>query len=762
MSIPHDVAQLTTAQQIRLVLGGSFFGSARIPEAEIPRLQLLDGGTGMNFEQLFGDFLSDAGYGGIGSDALRAVLADFYTPENLPDDESKALYRWIFSRLQENIPAMTPPGCYPPGILLGATWSPEAVGEVGEALGMEARAYGVNVLLGTPNVNLHRDVRNGRLFEGYSEDPCLASALAPELVKGVQKYGVAANVKHFAANNQETNRLGINETISERALQELYFPAFRACVDAGVATVMSAYNCINGVPCTENRELLTDMLRDQWGYRGPVISDWGAVYHPVAAIHAGNDLQMPGPVSPSVVTEAYENGSLAPEKLALSAQRMLDLVRQYARPAQGEIPVAETDAAAYQAAAEGIVMLKNSGCCPLPAAAHIALYGENVPRLLTCGEGSAGIHTTRNITLDDALSARFASVALRDLSSADTLVYVYDLPGQEGNDRKTIGVRDAVAVQWQTLLAAAEAKGMRKILLLNVAAPVALGEWEQRFDGIFCLWLPGMQGANAIADILVGKVNPSGKLPLSWPACIEQMPTYLHFPGDGMQTCYGEGIFVGYRGYDKCGIVPQYPFGYGLSYSAFAVEHIVADSDRFTDTLQISVTVRNISQTDGKTVLQLYISDPYSTLTKPIRELKAFRKLLLRAGEVQTITFALTVKDFASYDPNLHAWITEEGSYQIAVGFSSREIQASCTVYADVTSPYTYGANTTVKVMMETQALQSLCRAFFAKQHFPWSAMLSSYEYTAQDTVSKIICDCGGTDAQAAELYRQMAQIPKP
>lgn len=762
MPIPHDATQLTPAQQIRLVGGGSFFGSARIPEAEIPRLQLLDGGTGMNFEQLFGDFLSEAGYGGIGGDALRAVLANFYTPEKLSDDASKALYHWIFARLQERFPAMTPPGCYPPGILLGATWSPEVVGAIGEALGVEARAYGVNVLLGTPNVNLHRDVRNGRLFEGYSEDPCLVSVLAPELVKGVQKYGVAANVKHFAANNQETNRLGMNETISERALQELYYPAFHACVDAGVATVMSAYNCINGVPCTENRELLTDMLRDQWGYQGAVISDWGAVYHPVAAIHAGNDLQMPGPVSPDALTEAYENGSLNPKELALSAQRMLDLVRQYARPAHGEISVAETDAAAYQAAAEGIVMLKNNGCCPLPANANIALYGEKVPQLLTCGEGSAGIHTTRNIALDDALSARFASVVLRDLSAADTLVYVYDLSGQEGNDRKTIGVRDAVALQWQTLLAAAEAKRMRKILLLNVAAPVALGEWAQRFDGIFCVWLPGMQGANAIADILAGKVNPSGRLPLSWPACMEHMPTYLNFPGDGMQVCYGEGIFVGYRGYDKCGIVPQYPFGYGLSYSEFSVESIIPDRDCFTDGLQVSVTVRNISEISGKTVLQLYISDPYSTLTKPVRELKAFRKLLLHAGEAHTVSFWLTARDFASYDPNLHTWITEEGSYQIAVGFSSDEMQASCTVYADVTSPYTYGANSTVKTVMENESLQDLCRAFFEKRHMPWSAMRNSYEYTAQDTISKIICDCGCTDAQAEELYRQMAQIPKP
>ncbi len=762
MNIPHDATQLTPAQQIRLVGGGSFFGSADIPEAGIPRLQLLDGGTGMNFEQLFGDFLSYAGYGGIGSDALRAVLANFYTPEQLPDDESRRLYDWIYARLQERFPAMTPPGCYPPGILLGVTWSSEAVAAVGEALGIEARAYGVNVLLGTPNVNLHRDVRNGRLFEGYSEDPCLVSALAPALVKGVQKYGVAANVKHFAANNQETNRLGINETISERALQELYYPGFHACVDAGVATVMSAYNCINGVPCTENHALLTDMLRDAWGYQGPVISDWGAVYHPAAAIHAGNDLQMPGPVSPDALTAAYEDGTLNPELLALSAQRMLDLINAYARPAQGEIPVEETDAAAYQAAAEGIVMLKNNGCCPLSAEANIALYGKKVPQLLTCGEGSAGIHTTRNIALDDALSARFANVALHDLSVADTLIYVYDLPGQEGNDLKEIGVRKSVADQWQTLLAAAEEKGMRKILLLNVAAPVALGDWEQRFDAIFCLWLPGMQGANAIADILVGKVNPSGKLPLSWPACIEQMPTYLNFPGDGMQVCYGEGIFVGYRGYDKCGTHPQYPFGHGLSYSDFAVDHITTDRSRFTDALQVSVTVRNCSQLDGKTVLQLYVSDPSSTLTKPVRELKAFRKVMLHAGEVQTITFTLTAKDFASYDPDLHTWTTEEGTYHIAAGFSSREMQASCAVYADVTSPYTYGANTSVKVMMEYEPLQTLCKAFFTQQNLPWSAILSSYEYTAQDTVSKIINDCGCSNEQAADLYTQMSQIPKP
>lgn len=756
--------KLTPQQQIRLVGGGSFFGSAHMPEAGIPRLQLLDGGTGMNFEQLFGDFLSFAGKGGIGSDALRAVLAHFYTPEQLPDEDSKALYEWIYARLKERFPSMTPPGCYPPGILLGATWNPEVIEAVGEALGMEASAYGVNVLLGTPNVNLHRDVRNGRLFEGYSEDPCVVAALAPSMVKGVQKFGVAANVKHFAANNQETNRLGINEMIPERALHELYYPGFRACVDAGVATVMSAYNRINGVPCTENHALLTEMLRDEWGFDGLVMSDWGAVYHPAAAINAGNDLQMPGPVSPDALTAALADGSLDPAALERSAQRMQRLTERYARPAQGEISEEITDKAAYDAAAEGIVMLKNEGgCCPLEPASHLALYGEHAEQLLTCGEGSAGIHTTRNIGLADALSHRFAQVTLRSMSqSVDALVYVYSLPGQEGNDLKSIGVRKEVSEEWETLLAEAEARGMKKILLLNVAAPVALGEWEQRFDAVFCLWLPGMQGANAIADILCGKVNPSGKLPLSWPKCLEQMPTYLNFPGDGMQVCYGEGIFVGYRWYDKRELAPLYPFGHGLSYSDFTVDAITPDGTLFADTLHVTVTVTNHSGQDGKTVVQLYAADPYSTLTKPVRELKAFRKIMVAAGSTEQVTFSLSVQDFASYDPDLHTWVTEEGEYVLSAGLSSREIQASCKVYADVCSPYTYGKNTSVKVMMETELLQQMFKAFFAQQSMPWSAMLSSYEYTPQDKVSKILSDCGCDPQQAAVLYRQMSAVEKP
>ncbi len=754
--------KLTEQQQIRLVNGETFFGTGAIPEQEIPRLQLLDGGTGINFEQLFGDFLSNSGRTGIGGDALRNVLKYFYTPERLPDEESRALCDWITEKLRERFPSMTPPGCYPPGILLAATWNPEVIRAVGTALGKEARAYGINVLLGTPNVNLHRDIRNGRLFEGYSEDPCLASKLAPSLVQGVQSQGVAANVKHFAANHQETNRMMIDEQISERALHELYFPAFRACVEAGAATVMSAYNQINGIPCTENRTMLHDMLRSEWGFDGVVMSDWGAVYHPAAAVNAGNDLAMPGPIGPEALTAALEDGSLSKEALAQSANRVAALAKQYARPAEGEIPLEETDRAAYDAAAEGFVLLKNANALPLAASAELAVYGDHAAQLLTCGEGSAGILTTRNIPLHSALSERFAGVALHSLhETADALVYVHSLEGREGNDRSDIALPKAVTDEWETLLAEAERRNMKTILVLNVSAPVALNGWEERFDAIICVFLTGMQGANALADCLCGKVNPSGKLPLTWPKRIEDMPTYLNFPGDGMQVQYGEGIFVGYRWYDARKIEPLYPFGHGLSYTDFLIEQVRADRESFTDSVCITVTVANIGAYAGKTTVQLYVSDPVSTLTKPVRELKAFQKVALQPKERRTITFTLSRHDFESYDPNLHAWTMEEGVYEIAAGFSSRDLQGKCSVYADVRSPYSYGAGTAVKIIMEHPTLKDIVFGFFAAHSLPWSAMLTSYEYTAQDTIDQILRSVNCTPEQREALYAELFSVKK-
>lgn len=760
--MPENRNNLTTEEQICLVNGASFFGTSEIPTKDIPRLQLLDGGTGINYEQLFGDFLSSSGLEGIGGSDLRNVLKYFYAPEDLPDENSKKLYDFIVHKLYERNPKLKAPGCYPPGMMLGATWNPEVVYDVGTALGKEACSYGINILLGTPNVNLHRDIRNGRLFEGYSEDPCLVSALAPSLVKGLQEEGVAANVKHFAANHQETNRMNINEFIPERALHELYFPGFKACVEAGVETVMSAYNQINGVPCTENRVMLHNMLREEWGFEGVVMSDWNAVYHPAAAVNAGNDLAMPGPIAPDALTAAFKDGTLSPEALSVSANRIAKLARKYAKPAEGEISLEETDRAAYNAAAEGIVLLKNENVLPLSSTAKIVLYGEYAEYLLTCGEGSAGINTNRNASFRKALSERFGGVSLGSMADQpDTLVYVYSLAGREGNDRKDISVPEQIAEEWEGLLAEADSCSMKKILVLNISAPVALEGWEERFDAIFCVFLPGMQGANALADCLRGTVNPSGKLPLTFPKRIEDMPTYLNFPGDGMQVHYGEGTFVGYRWYDARKIEPLYPFGHGLSYTDFSIERLTAETDTFTDSVTVNAEVINKGSHAGKTVIQIYVSDMESTLTKPVRELKAFRKIHLEPNEKKTVSFTLDRHAFESYDPNRHMWIMEEGFYEIHAGLSSRDLQASCRVYADVASPYAYGENTSVKVIMENDELKTVLCAFFAETQLPWTAILTSYEYTSQDTIGLILEQVNCKERDRTTLFNRMRNIKK-
>ena len=302
---------------------------------------------------------------------------------------------------------------------------------------------------------------------------------------------------------------------------------------------------------------------------------------------------------------------------------------------------------------------------------------------------------------------------------------------------------------------------MKKILVLNISAPVALDGWEKRFDGIFCVFLPGMQGANALADCLCAKINPSGKLPLTFPKRIEDMPTYLNFPGDGMHVHYGEGVFVGYRWYDARKIEPLYPFGHGLSYTDFAIRKLTAETDTFTDFVTVNAEVVNKGSYAGKTVVQIYVSDVESTLTKPARELKAFRKIHLEPNEEKTVSFTLSRHDFESYDPNLQRWTMEEGFYEIYAGLSSRDLQASCMVYADVESPYSYGANTSVKVIMENGELKAVLSRFFAQTDLPWTVILTSYEYTAQDTIGTILEQLRCAEADRETLYSRMRNVKK-
>lgn len=775
MNVNEILEEMTLEEKARLVNGATFFGMAGVERLGIPRIQMLDGGTGINFEQLFGDIADvmkltlDSTNGMVGSTLLTHVIEYYFEPEKLTEEEMK-----LYSRIKEQIDGKLngvdyAPGCFPPGILLGATWSKEAVREIGEALGKEACLYGVHVLLGTPNVNIHRDPLNGRLFEGYSEDPYLVSVLAPELVMGVQKYGVAANVKHFAANNQETNRVGVNETISLRALEEIYFPGFKACVQDGeVKTVMSAYNRINGVPCTENKWLLTEKLREEWGFDGVVLSDWGAVYHPVEALRAGNDLAMPGPRAWEPVAEAVKSGDLDENELNLAVKRLLEMI-DWITKSFGKMSVSEaenmsrslmeqTDKAAYRAAAEGMVLVENAGILPLNATHKTAVIGSGAEKILECGSGSAGITTNRTSDLKEGIH-------VADIGDADVLVFVSSLGGMEGNDRphmhldiediRLLHAYGAINTDEAPELIREQLHGDEKqentkagtkdiILVLNICGPVDLSYINRDVvKAVLVTFLPGMQGGRALSDILTGKINPSGKLPITFPKRYEDTPTYLNFPGDGYEVCYGEGIYVGYRYYDKKKIKPLYPFGHGLSYTSFmcsGMEDILVSDNE----IRFVTEVENTGKTAGAQVVQIYVSDPYSTLQKPVKELKAFKKVYLKPGEKKRTEFQISFKQLESYDSDLAKWTLEEGYYDIIAATSSAEedVFARERIYIDCSSTYSYGPDSTVKTIYERSELREILRLLWKKKEWDWGIVESNYQYTSNKKISEILPDC--------------------
>ena len=765
-NIDEIIQKMTLEEKAAFVNGGSFFGMHGIERLEIPRLQLLDGGTGMNYEQLFGDFYSqeegaESTNGMVGSTLLTHVIDHYFEPEKLNEEETK-VYHWIKEQLDAitGMPELAP-GCFPPGILLGATFDREIVHKVGQALGLEAAVHQVDILLGSPNVNIHRDPLNGRLFEGYSEDPCVVATLAPELVKGVQEYPVAANVKHFAANNQETNRVGINEIISKRALEEIYLPGFKACVEAGGAqTVMSAYNRINGVPCTESKWLLRDTLRKEWGFEGAVVSDWGAVYHPVEALIGGNDLAMPGPIRGDELVTAVLEGRLPETVLDEAVGNLLHVIEKTRSKDKKQNPYENaqelmeyTDQVAYEAALSGIVLLKNDNhIFPIrkKAEQEVILTGSGREKLLECGSGSAGITTNRTTSLRDELAMVLGEEHVKvekcvdwDLVTLNTIVIVVaSLSGMEGNDRPDMELLEEDRDILEQLTERREAgQIVQSALVLNTCGPVALEAYQGGVDGIFCAFLPGMQGGRALAHLMTGLVNPSGKLPLTFPRRYEDAPTYLNFHDAGYEVNYGEGIYVGYRYYDKKKVTPMYAFGFGLSYTDFVIRNISSDSATFTDQLTVHCEVCNVGEAAGAEVVQLYIRDVVSSIHKPVKELKRFEKVYLQPGECTTVIFELQERDFAYFDMDYDRFLVEEGYYDICVATSSREedLAGMLRVYKEGESPYSYGLNSTVKVLFEKEELKKALYKLWEKEQLDPGIIESNYQYTPNRKLCEII-----------------------
>lgn len=729
-SIPVVINEMTLEEKASLITGMSVFRTRGIERLGIPSVLLLDGGTGINFMQLYQEFIYHATYKNNdyieenpdksdteGLYSIGRILPYIGNPSKLSPEDQQIL-AMATSELNSMKPEGKEPGCFPPGMLLGATWDPETVYACAEALGKEANAYKIDVLLGTPNVNLHRDPLNGRLFEGYSEDPCLVAKLAPQFVKGIQDQGVAANVKHFAANNQETERMGINEHIPVRALHELYFPGFKACVqEGGVKTVMSAYNKINGKACTENEWLLTEELRDQWGFKGFVVSDWGAAYDQVEAAKAGNDLVMPGPRSATPLIDAVKAGKLSESVLDKCVENFLEILIEM--PVMKGRKYADIDndfsiRAAYRAVAEGAVLLKNKGAVlPLKKSSEVSFFGKNSKKFIESGGGSAEVWTDLSSNLYDSTIEKIGSqlVTFEEINKdTEVVVITVGARGQEGSDRSDMDIEEADRTMLMKTVKEAKVSGRKIVVVLNISGPVNMMDWIDDVDAVLCVFFPGMEGGHAAADILFGDLNPSGKLPLTFPKYYRDCPTYGNFPGENGEVWYGEGIYVGYRYYDFKGVEPLFPFGYGLSYTSFEISDISMDSPIFDmdkgKKLNVKVRVKNTGKMAGKEVVQLYIEAEKSTLKKPPKELKAFKKIGLEPGEEKEIIFELGKDDLASFDTALNQWTAEPGYYKILIGNSSRNITLTGCFKAVGENPYSYGHDSKIgKLFNDSRAV---------------------------------------------------------
>ena len=624
---------------------------------------------------------------------------------------------------------------FPAGIALGATWDVDLAGEVGRAIAQEVKALGRDMILG-PTVNINRVPLWGRNFEGYGEDPYLAARLAVAWVKAVQAEGVIPAVKHFAANNEEFERHRIDEKIDARTLNEIYFPAFKAAIqEAGAWAVMSAYNKVNGQWCAENPYLLTETLHRRWGFQGFVISDWGSTYGTAATINAGMNLEMPGGEPMRVWLARAQSQKEGRGAGWLTADKVLaavaageaneaavdDSVRRILRvmfaaglfdsPTRGgaAVDTPEQRAVARRAATEGIVLLKNAGgLLPFgaPGIRSVAVIGPSAAIARTGGGGSSFVNATYAITALDgikeaagpqvqvrsALGAAMpgedpehetpATVAARRqeavalAAAADAAIVVVGNSRKlesEGFDRPSM---DLPANQ-DALIAAVTAANPRTVVVVIAGAPVTMTAWVDRVPGVVYAWYGGQEAGHAIGDILFGLANPSGKSPVTFPRLYQDATAYGNYPGQDLRVAYAEGIYVGYRGFERRAVAPLFPFGNGLSYTKFDYRDLAVAPAKVAPggAVQVSLTVRNRGARAGAEVVQLYLHDVQASVDRPPKELKGFRRVALAPGESRRVTLTVDQAAMSFFDPKKDDWVAEPGAFEVLVGASSADIR---------------------------------------------------------------------------------------
>jgi len=633
--------------------------------------------------------------------------------------------------------------CFPTASCVASSWNVDLLYQMGIALGIECQTNNIDILLG-PGVNMKRSPLGGRNFEYFSEDPILAGELGASFVKGVQSQGVGTSVKHYACNNQEYERRLIDVHVEVRAFREIYLKAFEIIVKkAKPWTIMAAYNRLDGYYCTQNRNLLIDILKKEWGYEGVVISDWGAVQDKVQSVKAGTGLEMPyKPTSAEVLLKGVREGRILEEEIDERLKELLGVILQAIHSRKKHVSYDETlhHELAKKVAGESMVLLKNQHeVLPLNISAvkSIAVIGELAEMPRYQGAGSSKVNASKIETpleaikqvcqrtiqcryakgyriKEDIMDAKLILEAKQLAELVDTVLLFVGMPENfesEGYDRAHMGL----PASHEHLIDEITATGTNVVVILQNGSPITM-PWQDKVKGILESYLSGQAGGAAVAAILFGHINPSGKLAESFPCKLSDNPSYINFPGEGGMVHYGEGLYIGYRYYDKKEMDVLYPFGYGLSYTDFIMDNMSVYNRMAEDgQIEVRIKVKNIGSRSGKEVVQLYISNPSNNYSQPVKALKAFKKVYLESNEEKEVLFILEEDMLTYYNPIIQEWVVESGEFELLIGNSSRNIL--CKEHVKVEARKVYKKHYTMDTLMklwfeEKQAKEKIYQLF--------------------------------------------------
>lgn len=717
MSVEEMIGMLTLEEKLHLICEWRACHTRAFPEKGIPELWLFDGATGVNGAQLVIDKVTDPeaiaktgdASGFAGGEMVNLVKSDLRAERKKANSLMKEEVLDQIERFRTNGKQFL---TFPSGVSIGASFSEKTAEKIGRAVGTEMRDSGIDFCLG-PNVDIARDPLGGRCYEMYGEDPVHAGMMGASFIKGVQSVGVAACAKHFIANNQETNRNGKNEHVSERTLREIYGRGFEWAVKKGkVKSLMTAYNAVNGVYSSYNKELLTGWLREEWGFEGVVVTDWGAAdTNQDQAFEAGADMILCGPNHIEECLEAVKKGALRMETVDRCVRNILNAALEL-KERQKNIAVDYDQQKLIEIIKEtvidGTVLLKNEDALlPLTKNTRVTIFGSRSKNTFQCGEGSTNVVSAIQSHVYDAFSQE-PNCRLMDFEEmeGDVLIYVAAAPSGENADRRDLDVEPEDKVKMPEVLKTAKNKGIKTVVVLNVCGPVQMSEWIEFADAVLCIFIPGCAGGEAVKEMIYGDAVPGGRLPVTFPMSLEDTPCYPNFPGEYTDVYYGEGIFVGYRHYEKRHQRVLFPFGYGLSYTMFETR-LLKDQYEFdwkkSDSIKVSCQVTNTGDRAGSQVVFIFAAENNPRVLRPVKELAGFQKVYLQPGESKKVEVEIFRDSLKYYDDKMRQWVFPVGDATLYVGNSVEDIVAAAELKLVGDNAYKISLESTFEDFMENE-----------------------------------------------------------